>query len=117
MDIESILGKKVIDIITDATEVVKVHDSTAKCITDGSLSLTDKPSYTWFESYDNLTVVTDHNSELVICFKDEIPVAIFEVYEPRCVSLNGARGLVIVVGNGNTHEYWFDNGEYNKKVY
>jgi len=55
--------------------------------------------------------------EYVICFKDDNPIALFNVYELRNCILNGEHGLLIAVGNGVVKQYWFDDEEYIENVW
>lgn len=63
--------------------------------------------------HENIAVVADYKTGIIICFKDDKAVALFSVYEIHHVSLNGARGLLKASGHETIHEYWFDNGEYS----
>jgi hypothetical protein len=113
MDIEFLKGKKINDIITEETKVIQVSDHIAKEIS-GGLKLSDQLG---IQKHGDLAVITDYNNELMVCFRDDKAVAIFYVYEARYISLYGERGLVVAVGNGNIHLYWFDNGQYNDSWY
>lgn len=113
MDIEFLKGKKISDIITEETKLVKVSDHISEEIISG-LKLSDQLGA---QNHEDLAVITDYNNELVVCFKGDKAVAIFYVYEARYISLYGERGLVVAVGNGNIHVYWFDDGEYTEDWY
>jgi hypothetical protein len=63
------------------------------------------------EKAGSFTVV--HDDYNVICFKDDVPVTFFRVYEVHIVNINEKRGLVSVTGHETNHEYWYDNGEYS----
>lgn len=105
---EILEGKTVGNIITKdtkiLTEFVDGYDVTTAKMRKNCLSL---------ETYENLSVLTDLGNNLVICFKDDIPVCLFHVYEIDHVSLNGKRGMIKASGHETIHEYWFDNGEYD----
>lgn len=64
------------------------------------------------QTHENIAVVADYKTGIIICFKDDKAVALFSVYEIHHVSLNGERGLLKASGHETIHEYWFDNGEY-----
>ncbi len=64
------------------------------------------------KTHGNLAAICDFDTGLVICFKNDKPVALFCVYEIHNFSFNGERGHISVVGHETVHEYWFDNGEY-----
>lgn len=49
----------------------------------------------------------------VIIFLDNIPIAMFYVYEVHALSINEKRGVINVIGHETNHEYWFDDGEYS----
>ena len=108
--LEHIIGKKVGDVITEdtkiLTEFVDGYEIRDKSFRKGNLSI---------ESYENLSVLTDFDNNIVICFKDDKPVCLFNVYEVANVYLNGKRGMVTAQGHETAHEYWFDDGEYNKQ--
>lgn len=113
MDIEFLKGKKISDIITKETKVVKVPNHISEEIISG-LKLSDQLG---IQKHEDIAVVSDYNNELMVCFKADKVVAIFYVYEARYISLYDERGLVVAVGNGNIHVYWFDNGEYTEDWY
>ncbi len=64
------------------------------------------------KTHGNLAAICDFDTGLIICFKNDKPVALFYVYEIHNFSFNGERGHISVVGHETAHEYWFDNGEY-----
>jgi hypothetical protein len=113
MDIEFLKNKKISDITTKETKVVKVPYHISEEIGEG-LKLSDQLGA---QNHEDLTVISDYRTELMVCFKADKAVAIFYVYEPRYISLYGERGLVVAVGNGNIHVYWFNNGEYIEDWY
>lgn len=55
-----------------------------------------------------------NTEDYVFIFDGQKLRAVFHVYEVHRVSLNEKRGLVTAVGHETTHEYWLDNGEYNR---
>ena len=107
IDAKLMTGKKISDIITDKTKILTEF-------VDG-YEIKDKVFINddmYSGSYENMDVLVDSNSGIVICLKDGQAVCLFGVYEVQDVSLNGKRGLVTAMGHETVHEYWFDDGEY-----
>ena len=100
---EDLIGKKIGDIITDDTKILTEFTNGFN-VKDVVLKFAE------VQTHGDYAVVYDEY--YVICFKSEKPVALFHVYELRDCALNGERGLVTAMGHETTHEYWFDNGEY-----
>jgi hypothetical protein len=108
--LEALIGKKIGDIITDETKILtkfmddyEIRDQILK---EHNLSK---------ESYEDFDVLTDFGNDIVICFKNNQAVCLFNVYDIEDVSLNGKRGVVTAIGHETAHEYWFDDGEYNER--
>ena len=110
---ENLVDMSISKLISESA-TVHLADYTVEKIINDQLLL---PKQIHIFTHGNLTVVADYHNELVICFEREEVNIIFEVYELRNVILNEARGLVISIGNGELHQYWFDHHEYNKEVW
>ena len=59
----------------------------------------------------HVSVLFDRHDYFVV-FVNEKPKAVFSMYEPRGVYVNGVRGLVMVYGHEDIHLYWIDIGQF-----
>ena len=108
MDKDFFKGKLIGDVIDEGTKILtkfrKGYDVRAVEIRD-----------IWLRQEGPYTVFSDWMNDIVICFENGKPKALFSVYDMENVSLNGKRGLVTAVGHETSHQYWFDNGEYKEQ--
>lgn len=109
-DVERFAGKEILSVITVDT---KVCDDTDPFCFDGK-TFSNKGNLS-FEQGKVYSVLTDFNKDLVVCFKNDVPIAMFGVYEPNHVKLAEDRGLLIAVGHETIHMLWLDDLEYNEE--
>ena len=104
MDVKSLEGKKIKDVMDDKTIVCNkehLNDDWDDSII-GHLNDEGKVK-------DDLVL---HDFEFVFIFSKEKLKAVFYVYDLENITINRKHGLMIVGGHETTHQYWFDDGEY-----
>ena len=104
MEIKNIKGKRIKEVINKDTQICdKFVDGWDNDVIKNPLNF----------SFQDITVLCD--SVYVFIFDREKLKAIFCVYELEHIFFNKKRGVVTAIGHETLHEYWLDDGEYNKK--
>lgn len=112
MKAEDFAGKKVGEVI-DKDTIFLDQKRCKKGFDVRELVLSKHPGNFEIHEGSGMSIIGDMGTGIVICFKDDKPIAIISVYELCYLSLNTKRGMLKAQGHETIHEYWFDDNEYS----